>query len=315
MDLMDLNFWKFAGNNPIHNAQNRFVFVCVDYFSKKVWARPLREKTAISVLNVFKNICQTSHTFPHLLQSDNGLEFNNNLMKDFCQEQAINHIFVKSYTPTSNGLVERMNQEIIKRIRQGFVRFNSLEWVQHLQDYVDGINNHISEATQMTPNHLWTEGYNAPDEDEDVPDEANDEMDMEEKRKLVSGRLIHIAEQRILEGRVHRFVVGNNVRVALKSYQTEVRKMIKENNSKHLVVKYSPRVFSVFHIYPATKIRREHYSLRDDTGALVHYPNGMPLTFYGDELVLVPNNSINAPVQTTLRGNQLNRIRNYPYHP
>ncbi len=65
-----------------------------------------------------------------------------------------------SYTPNSNGLVERMNKEIWKKIRAGFVKFNSLEWVQHLQQYVNNINNQRQSTTKFRPNDLWKPGYN-----------------------------------------------------------------------------------------------------------------------------------------------------------
>ena len=51
-----------------------------------------------------------------------------------------------------------MNQELRKKIRDGFVRRNNLEWVEHLQTYVDNINNQIPEGQKHSPNEIWTLG-------------------------------------------------------------------------------------------------------------------------------------------------------------
>ena len=65
----------------------------------------------------------------------------------------------RHYTPTSNGLVERLNYELRKRIKAGLVKHNSLEWVDHLPEYLNSINNSKSLTTGFTPNELWSPGY------------------------------------------------------------------------------------------------------------------------------------------------------------
>ncbi len=122
-----------------HNRGYRYILTVVDYFSKKVFAKPLKNRSLQHVIENLNAICQENETYPHTIQTDN--EFNKPLFRDWCENNNITRITITSYTPNSNGLVERMNKEIWKKLRAGFVRFNSLEWVQHLQQYVNNINN------------------------------------------------------------------------------------------------------------------------------------------------------------------------------
>ena len=152
-DIMDLLQYGLIPNlrngqpNPMNidiynqNGRMKYVFVVVDFFSKKVWARPLQNKSGSTIRNVLQDICQSSQTYPRILQTDNGGEYANPTFERFCEENNINHIKTTPYNPISNGLAERMIKEIRKKIRNGFIKHNNLEWVNYLQDYVDNINN------------------------------------------------------------------------------------------------------------------------------------------------------------------------------
>ena len=69
-------------------------------------------------------------------------------MKQYCKDHQIQQRVATSYKPT-NGLAERMNREIKKKIKAGFVRNNNLEWVSHLQTYCDNINNQRQSTYKM----------------------------------------------------------------------------------------------------------------------------------------------------------------------
>ena len=121
MDLIDMRRYP----NMYHM---QYILNIVDYFSKKVMARPIRDKTAIEVRNAFQAICLQVNSYPHILVSDNGGEFRgaldvfinaHNLVAH--PNQRIHHIFTTTYSPTSNGLVERLNAELRRKIRSNGV--------------------------------------------------------------------------------------------------------------------------------------------------------------------------------------------------
>ena len=86
MDLMDLN--------PLikQNRNYRYLFVCVDYFTKFVMMEKLKNKNASTVKNALKNIVDI-YGKPSAIISDNGLEFRNETMADFCEDNGIKQIF------------------------------------------------------------------------------------------------------------------------------------------------------------------------------------------------------------------------------
>ena len=139
----------------------KYVLTVVDVFSKKVWARALENKEKDTIVQQLRSIFLESRSYPTIMQSDNAKEFKSvagDKLDTLYTNAKIKPVFSNSYTATSNGLVENMNQELRKKIRDGFVRRDNLEWVEHLQTYVDNINNQIPEGQKHSPNEIWTLG-------------------------------------------------------------------------------------------------------------------------------------------------------------
>ena len=70
---------------------------------------PLHRKSAEEVLGVFKTYCLT-FGYPRKLITDNGKEFKNKEMSQFCDNNGIKLSHGSSRTPTTQGLVERSNR-------------------------------------------------------------------------------------------------------------------------------------------------------------------------------------------------------------
>ena len=51
------------------------------------------------------------------VRSDNGSEFRNTRVEEWCDEKGIKHEFSTKYTPEQNGLVERKNRTLIDMVR------------------------------------------------------------------------------------------------------------------------------------------------------------------------------------------------------
>jgi transposase InsO family protein len=51
------------------------------------------------------------------VRSDNGSEFKNTNVEEFCDEKGIKHEFSTTYTPEQNGVVERKNRTLIEMAR------------------------------------------------------------------------------------------------------------------------------------------------------------------------------------------------------
>jgi len=55
---------------------------------------------------------------PKIIQSDNGTEFTNQVLREMTQLFGIDHRFITAYHPRADGLVERMNKEVARRLKK-----------------------------------------------------------------------------------------------------------------------------------------------------------------------------------------------------
>ena len=58
------------------------------------------------------------------VRSDNGSEFRNTRVEEWCDEKGIKHEFSTKYTPEQNGLVERKNRTLIDIARSMLSEYN-----------------------------------------------------------------------------------------------------------------------------------------------------------------------------------------------
>ena len=290
----------------------QYVLTVVDYFSKKVFARPIRAKTAVNVRNAFQDICEneTNGTYPHILQTDNGTEFRGALETWIQQHnianpnEQINHIFTKPYSPTSNGLVERMNQEIRRKIRSGFIRHNNHSWVQHLPNYIRTINLQLPNRRKYSPDELWSEDYNPPPNGNVnfnlLPTDTSTDLQI---RNMVKAHLIRSATENLEGNSPSRlFQVGEYVRIKLQTVFPPMRKREKEViEKKKSAIKYSLNVYRIRSIRNNTvvganhlpvnriwDIRNPQYSLTLNGIACKYYGTNSLEWFFGSDLIRVP---------------------------
>jgi transposase InsO family protein len=87
-----------------HNEGYKYILVVIDCFSRKVWVRLLKNKTAKEVLSNFKNILKETGSVESVV-SDRGMEFMNKEMKKFLSDSNIQ--LKNPYTTTHAPFVER----------------------------------------------------------------------------------------------------------------------------------------------------------------------------------------------------------------
>ena len=172
-------------------------------------------------------------TYPKLLQADNGGEFNNIVINPWAEEHDIKMVHTLTYTPTGNALIENFNKYLRKMINEGFVRYNSLYYVNHLQEYCNNRNDMKHTVTKKKPKDVWVVGR-------DKNEFKNDENIIEVKERL---------EEKVKHDmnriKVNEFEVGDYVRASMRILYTEHRKNIKAHKIKLLPVTFTPDVFIV----------------------------------------------------------------------
>lgn len=145
-DLLDMSSQPWRG----------FVacFSMIDIFSKKLYVKPLRNKTAISAKNALRDIMREN---PNLkitsITNDNGGEFSNEFAT-YLQEQGIKQHLIAPHQPWSNGIIERSMATVRKQLSMWMKTQATKDWVSALPNLVDRINNTMSFATKKSPNQI-----------------------------------------------------------------------------------------------------------------------------------------------------------------
>ena len=119
------SLWPFAqwgldilGLFPRATGNRRFVLVAVDYFTKWVETEVLANIRDVDVKKfVWKNIV-TRFGVSDSLISDNGLQFDSRVFREFCSDLSIKNRYSTPTYPQSNGQAEAINKTIVNGLKK-----------------------------------------------------------------------------------------------------------------------------------------------------------------------------------------------------
>ena len=133
---------------------NRNILVVQDYASKWTELFALPDKTAITVEAKLYEEIMLRYGACVNLHSDQGLEFDNQLMKLITRRWGITKTRTSGFAPWSNGQVERINRSIKTMILQ-FGEAHPTDWDLFLSHIRGAINNAIASSTGHTPHKVF----------------------------------------------------------------------------------------------------------------------------------------------------------------
>jgi hypothetical protein len=275
IDLIDMNDYIKENENW------RYVVTVVDIFSRKVFLNKMKLKDAETTRDAFAEIINDAGVSPKYLMSDNGKEWLGEF-KEFCKENEIKQIFTRSYSPEANGVVERMNKEIRKIIRAFFVRNFNKKWFDILDKVADNKNDTFNSSVKNSPSQIWSA-----DKEELEPRILPEFFNRDNPKLIARYSLIKKAIQKIKKFKEEdNYQVGELVRVKMSSIFTNVRRLVKEGNTKQIVVTYTPEIFRIDRvIVPRNKLlERKRYMLTNQDNLLLA-KKGSPIQFYASELL------------------------------
>ena len=115
MDLMHLR--NLPCTCSCHRKHNCILHMhMIDHFTKYSWVYPLKNKQPEDILECMSQFCW-QFGFPQKIHTDNGREFKNSLISQFCKNNGITQLHVAPRKPSTKGLVERNNQTVKQNIR------------------------------------------------------------------------------------------------------------------------------------------------------------------------------------------------------
>jgi transposase InsO family protein len=107
-------------------GENSYDLIVVDDYSRYTWVVFLSDKS--NVFSIFKGFAKRAENKFDFkikkIRSDNGPEFKNSKIEDYCDEEGVKHEFSAKYTPQQNEVVERKNWTIIDMTRLMLLEYN-----------------------------------------------------------------------------------------------------------------------------------------------------------------------------------------------
>uniref|UniRef100_A0A096LXU6 Integrase catalytic domain-containing protein n=1 Tax=Poecilia formosa TaxID=48698 RepID=A0A096LXU6_POEFO len=129
------------------------ILVMTDMFTRYSWAVPTRDQTAQTTVRAIWSHVIQPFGCPARFHSDQGPNFESELMKELCSLYGVSKSRTTPYHPAGNGRVERMNQTLLNMLRSLEVEKQS-RWPEHLPELLHAYNNVIHSATGFAPSYL-----------------------------------------------------------------------------------------------------------------------------------------------------------------
>ena len=134
----------------------KYIIDCIDHFSKFYWGYLIRDKTAKTTLNKIKNFIAINKK-PVIIQTDNDLEFKNNLIDQYLKDEGIKHVFCRPHHPQTNGCLERYHRELHKFMKSYLDNkkdFGEADIEDALDEYIRYHNSTKKSSTKYIPNEI-----------------------------------------------------------------------------------------------------------------------------------------------------------------
>jgi hypothetical protein len=138
------------------NKNFKWIFVCVDVFTRKAYVEPMKNKSTISIIEAFTKIL--NKVKPISIMCDNGSEFISSQFKKLCKD---NNILI-NYVDTNNhliphagnrlGIVDRFIQTLRHKLQLYFDEYDTNTYINVLQQLVENINNTYNSGIKGIPN-------------------------------------------------------------------------------------------------------------------------------------------------------------------
>lgn len=146
---------------PSTTAENRYVFLLVDDYSRVMWTYLLKTKNeAFEAFKHFKALVEDGKERKiKTFRTDRGGEFCSKEFLNYCEENGINRHFTAPYSPQQNGVVERRNRTMIEMARSLLkgMKMPSYFWGEAIRHAIYLLNRLPTRAvSRITPYEAWS---------------------------------------------------------------------------------------------------------------------------------------------------------------
>ncbi|KRX24424.1 Retrovirus-related Pol polyprotein from transposon [Trichinella nelsoni] len=140
---------------PLEETQNgnRYILVVCDYFSKWPEAFALPNAEARTVATALVNGIFCRYGAPETLHSDQGRNFESELMKEVCKLFGVTKTRATAHHPQSVGMVKRMNRTLLDLLAKASIDHPD-DWDAHLDRVLLAYRSSVHHTTGATPSRV-----------------------------------------------------------------------------------------------------------------------------------------------------------------
>jgi hypothetical protein len=138
------------GPLPLTETKFCYAAVMVDNFTKWAVVAPLKNKEADEVADAIYNNWYCKLGIPYEMQTDQGLEFCNDLLKRINSRMGVGHKVTTPYYPQANGQVERYNRTL-KTCLSIYSEDHPSTWDKYINGVTWAYNSSINPVSGFSP--------------------------------------------------------------------------------------------------------------------------------------------------------------------
>ena len=142
-----------TGPHPVSKNGNRYILSVVDHFTKFAKGYAIRSHEAPTIAKVLCNQYFSTFGLPKSILTDNGKDFESNLMKELCKALEIDKLRTTFYKPSTNSACERWHRTLNSILAKS-VEKSQRDWCEKLPDVVAAYNASPHTSTGYSPNFL-----------------------------------------------------------------------------------------------------------------------------------------------------------------
>ena len=142
-----IDLWSFGTHGTALTA--------IDLLSQYPFAVEVPNKTAKAATSALQDVLAFFRS-PKEIISDNGKEFNNEMMKQMCKERGINLRFIAPHSPRSNGILERFHKYLNTCVRATLNLSPESEFWPAVRSALEAYRKTPHTASGETPLYLFT---------------------------------------------------------------------------------------------------------------------------------------------------------------
>ena len=152
-DMWSSDIIVYSNNTyAYHNRNFRYILLAVDCLSKKLYLVPMKKKNAQSTHDALLYIFKKNKVWPNLLWTDEDKAYFSKTVQEMLKKYNIK--LYHTFSKLKASLAERYVGRVKRVLARLFTKNGNKNWIDHLLQVQDSINDSYNRSIKMTPNQV-----------------------------------------------------------------------------------------------------------------------------------------------------------------